>query len=108
YAPLTPEHAQMYRDAQKSIVDTFKKSGVHFVVIGSPGCVDTRTFHKDKPGDAAMYNTTLGQLRDIDRDIAKEMNAAGGPGGAAFADVFAVMTDVMTKAKAKYGQDYDI
>src|SRR6185437_5103674 len=67
---------------------------------GSPGCVDANTFHKD-PKAAEMYNTTLGQLRDIDRELASEL-------GVPFADVHQAMMDAMTKAKAKYGEGYDL
>src|SRR5256885_11238984 len=65
YSPMTPEKAKNYRDATNAIVDTFKKSGIHLIVVGSPGVVDTKTFHPNVPGDAAMYNKTLGELRDI-------------------------------------------
>src|SRR5687767_3363676 len=64
YAPLTPERAQTYRDATKAIVDLFKKTGVRFIVVGSPGAVDFKTW---RPADAEadkMYNKTLAELRD--------------------------------------------
>ena len=101
YGPLTPDRAQKYRDGTRAIVDTFKKSGVRFIVVGSPGAVDAKTFRPDKPDDDKVYNQTLAQLRDIAREVAGEQ-------GVAFADVHAVMLDVMTAAKAKYGEDYPV
>jgi lysophospholipase L1-like esterase len=99
YAPLTPERATKYREGSKAIVDTFKKSGVRFIVVGSPGVVDSKTFKPGEPDADKVYNKTLGELRDIAREVAREQ-------GVAFADVHSVMLDVMTKAKAKYGEDY--
>jgi lysophospholipase L1-like esterase len=98
YAPLTPEKAKQYHDAQKGIVAAFKKAGVRLIVVGSPGCVDSQTFRKS-PEAAVMYNKTLGQLRDIARQVAEEE-------GVAFADVFTVMTSAMALAKARYGNDH--
>jgi hypothetical protein len=101
YAPLTPDKAKAYRDSMNSIVDTFQKSGVHFIVVGSPGAVDSKTFRPTEAGAAAMYNKTLGELREIAKAIATEQKVA-------FADVYGAMMDVMVKAKAKYGENYDI
>jgi hypothetical protein len=100
YGPLTPENAQKYRDGTRQIVDTFKKSGVRFIVVGSSGAVDTKYFNV--LGTAPdVYNATLAQLRDIARDVAREQ-------GVGFADVYSVMLDVMTAAKAKYGAEYHV
>src|SRR5207244_2123608 len=99
YAPLTPGRAAKYREGTKAIVDTFKKSGVRVIVVGSPGAVDTKYFHVNVTPD--VYNTTLAQLRDIAKEVAREQ-------GVAFADVHSVMLDVMKKAKAKYGDDYPV
>jgi lysophospholipase L1-like esterase len=99
YAPMTPATAQRYRDAQTAILERFKKANVR-VVLGSPGCVDADSFKKD-PKAAEIYNKTLGELREIDRELAKEH-------GVAFADVYGAMMDAMTKAKAKYGSSYDV
>jgi lysophospholipase L1-like esterase len=101
YGPLTPERAEKYKQGTRSIVDTFKKSGVRFIVVGSPGVVDSKTFRAHEPDADKVYNKTLAELRDIARDVAKEQ-------GVAFADVHALMIDVMTKAKAKYGEDYPV
>lgn len=102
YGPLTDEVAKKYREGTAAIVDTFKKSGVRFIVVGSPGVVDSRFYRPEPNADEdKIYNATLASLRDIARDVAKEQ-------GVAFADVHGIMADVMTKAKAKYGADYPV
>ncbi|MHC4646137.1 MAG: SGNH/GDSL hydrolase family protein [Planctomycetota bacterium] len=100
YSPMTAEKAQRYRDSQRAIVRTFKENGVRFVVVGSPGCVDSDTFRKN-PQEAAMYNKTLAELRDIARDVAEEENVV-------FANVYDLMMDVMAKTKARYGKAYHL
>ena len=97
-APLSEERAANYRKSQTAIVETFKKAGVHFIVLGSPGCVDSFSF-RDHPVTAAVFNQTLWQLRDIAREVAAAE-------GVAFADVHQPMIDVMAKAKARYGEKY--
>jgi lysophospholipase L1-like esterase len=101
YAPLTPERATKYRDSTKAIVELFKKSGVRFIVVGSPGAVDSKTYRAANPDEDKVYNKTLADLRDIAKQVATEQ-------GVAFADVHATMLDVMGKAKAKYGEDYPV
>ncbi len=100
YGPLTDERANRYREFTTAIVKKFKDGGVRFILVGSPGCVDSDTFRRD-PKQAEVYNKTLSQLRDIARDVAKEQ-------GVAFADVNSAMNDAMAKAKAKYGHDYHV
>jgi lysophospholipase L1-like esterase len=100
YSPMNEAKTKNYRDNQQKIVQTFKKAGVHLIVVGSPGCVDSDMFHK-KPEDAVMYNKTLAEERDLAQAVAKEE-------GVVFANVFDPMVDVMTKAKAKYGHDYHL
>src|SRR5207244_4323900 len=95
------ERAAKYREGTKAIVDTFKKSGVRVIVVGSPGVVDSKTFKPAEPDADKVYNKTLAELRDIAREVAKEQ-------GVAFADVHSVMADVMKRAKAKYGEDYPV
>jgi lysophospholipase L1-like esterase len=98
YAAMKPETADVYRRSTTAVVEAMKKAGYRFIVVGTPGAVDTTTYHKS-PQQAAVYNQTLAALGDIDREIAKEQ-------GVGFADVHAVMADVMAKAKAKYGDGY--
>ncbi|MFO0789997.1 MAG: SGNH/GDSL hydrolase family protein [Pirellulales bacterium] len=99
YAELTKERADLYRESQQKIINKAKKDNVQRIVLGSPGCVDRDKFRNQKASE--MYNKTLGELRDIDRQVA-EAN------GVVFADVHAPMMDAMEKAKAKYGKDYHV
>jgi lysophospholipase L1-like esterase len=98
YSPMTPEKGKRYHDAQRDIVQRFKKMGVRNIVVGSPGCVDTDYFKKS-PEQAAMYNKTLAGLRDIARQVAEEE-------GVTFANVYDAMYEAMGKAKAKHGNTY--
>jgi lysophospholipase L1-like esterase len=100
YSPMDPGKAKNYREAQMGIVKGMKKAGIRFIVMGSPGCVDSVTFRND-PNAAMMYNKTLGQERDIVKQLAGEE-------GVAFADVYSPMIEVMEKAKAKYGPKYHL
>jgi len=101
YRPFDPKRqGKMYRTHQKAIVQALKKAGVRLIVVGSPGCVDAHTFRRN-PEQAAMYNVTLAKLRDIAREIAEAE-------GVVFANVLDPMIDVMTKAKAKYGDAYHL
>jgi lysophospholipase L1-like esterase len=100
YSPMTPDKAERYRNAQRQIVERAKKAGIRVIVVGSPGCVDADTFHRN-PADAEMYNKTLAAERDIAREVAQSE-------GVVFANVFDAMIDVMTKAKAKYGKNYHL
>jgi hypothetical protein len=99
YAPLTKDRADGYRKAQQEIVDKAKAAGVRAIVVGSPGCVDTDKFRN--PEQAAIYNKTLSELRDIAREVAQSS-------GVAFADVHTAMMDAMNKAKGKYGHEYHV
>jgi hypothetical protein len=80
------------------IVAGMKDAGVRFIVVGSPGAVDSTSFKVlgTKPD---VYNKTLAELSEVARGVATKH-------GAAFADVHGVMMDVMARAKAKYGTDY--
>jgi lysophospholipase L1-like esterase len=99
YGPLTKERADLYRASQQQIVDKAKKAGVRTIIIGSPGCVDTDKFRG--PKFSAVYNKTLGELRDIAREVAEANSVV-------FADVHTPMMDAMAKAKKKYGKEYHV
>jgi lysophospholipase L1-like esterase len=101
YSPMTPDKAKRYRDTMTGVVRAFKKKGVRFIVVGSPGVVDSDTFRPKDAGAAEMYNKTLNEEREIARDIAQKE-------GCAFADVYGAMMDAMVKAKAKYGAKYHV
>ena len=101
YSPMDEQKAKRYRDAQTKIVRQMKQAGVRFIVAGSPGCVDVRTFRGGNREQAEMYNKTLAALRDIAREVAQSE-------GVAFADVFDPMHEVMEKAEAKYQHGYHV
>ena len=100
YAAMTPDTARTYRDSQTAVVRSLKAAGYRFIVLGSSGPVDTFTFRRGQKA-AAVYNQTLAGLRDIDREVAQQQ-------GVAFADVYDALADVMSKAKAKYGEKYAV
>ena len=99
YGPLTDELADTYRKAQTDIVEALKKNGVREIVLGSAKCVDSAAYHKGDVAGAVVYNKTLGQLADIDKEIATKE-------GVVYADVYGATTDAMKKSKAQFGEDY--
>lgn len=103
YAAIDPARQGSYRRNTEAIIKTFRDNGVRFIVIGSPGLVDTYTFDRI-PGrnySAANYNHTLADLARIAREVATEQ-------GVTYADVYTPMAAVMKAAKAKYGLAYDL
>lgn len=100
YSPMDPGKAKRYKDTMTGVVESFKKKGVRFIVVGSPGVVDSDTFRNSRDA-AVMYNKTLGEEREIAKALAEKE-------GVAFADVYGVMMDAMVKAKAKYGPKYHV
>jgi len=99
YAELTKERADLYRDSQQKIIEKAKKDGVRTIIVGSPGCVDSDKFRN--PQASTVYNKTLGELRDIAKEVAEK-------NGVAFADVHTPMMDAMQKGKEKYGKEYHV
>jgi lysophospholipase L1-like esterase len=95
------EQGKSYRENQKAIVEGFKKAGLRMIVVGSPGAVDFNTFRGGNAEMAAMYNETLGKLRDIAREVAQEQ-------GVLFANVHDAMMEAMKKAEAKLGKTYNV
>lgn len=103
YAAIDPARQEAYRKNTEAIVKTFRNDGVRFIVIGSPGLVDTYTFDRI-PGrsySATNYNNTLADLARIAREVAAEQ-------GVTYADVYTPMAAVMKAAKEKYGPAYDL
>jgi lysophospholipase L1-like esterase len=103
YGPINDDTANTYRKAQTDIVETLKKNGVRGIVLGSSKCVDSFYYHKGNPDPNQgpdVYNKTLGAMADIDKDIAAKE-------GVVYADVFGITSDVMAKAKAKFGTDFE-
>jgi len=101
YSALDDQRRNDYRRYQREMVQKFKAAGVRFIVVGSPGVVDSETWSRDDPDRDKVYNAALAELRDIAREVAEEE-------GVAFADVHSVMMDVMVKSKAKYGPAYPL
>jgi lysophospholipase L1-like esterase len=96
YRPVDDVTTHYYEDPTQKIIETFKANGVRQIVLGSPGCVDTKSFKRLAP---EVYNHTLDTLRGIDQKLAQK-------DGLIFADVFTPMKDVMAKAQAAFGSDY--
>jgi hypothetical protein len=89
---------ERYRKSLRGIIQNFKKDGVRFIVLGSPGVVDTQTYWGGVD-NAVKYNPVLANERDVARQVAAEENVV-------FANIHDAMMDVMVKAKAKYGAKY--
>jgi lysophospholipase L1-like esterase len=102
YAPIAAGRPAADRKNTKAIVKQFRAAGVRWIVIGSPGPVDSDTFDRF-PGriKAATYNQTLADLTRIARQVTQEL-------GVGFADVYAPLMQVMQATKAKYGSDYHV
>ncbi len=81
------------------IVGALQQAGAS-VVVGSPGAVDSFHFRGGGP-TAAVYNTALGRLTEIAKQVA-ESHQCG------FADVHAPMMRVMEEAKAARGASYPV
>jgi len=96
YVATTPDNLDIYRKSMTGIVDTLKANGVRFIVVGTPGAVDTFYFHGCGP---AVYNQTLADLGQVAREVAQKE-------GVGFADVHGAMIDVMAKAKAQNGDTF--
>lgn len=101
YQPMTDQTAKHYREAQTDIVKKMKQAGVRCIVVGSPGCVDVKTFRGGNHEQAQMYNKTLAGLRDIAREVAQTE-------GVAFADVYDPMFKVMTESEEKFQGRYNL
>ncbi len=100
YRPLDKNISDGYRAGMTDTVKTFKSHGVRVIIAGSPGAVDSDTFHREA-ASADVYNVNLAGLRDIAREVATQE-------GVLFADVHEPLMQAMEKAKAKYGHAYAV
>ena len=96
YKAYTPAIGDAYEKPMIEIVGKLKTAGA-IVVVGGPGNVDPDFLKKTNP---ESYNKNLQTLSETARKIA-------GANGFPHADVYGAMTDVMVKAKAALGKDYD-
>jgi lysophospholipase L1-like esterase len=107
YKAVEPATLDAYREAMTGIVETLKANGVRFIVVGTPGAVDTYYYHRDAKEtadvlpQAGVYNNTLEELGKVGKEIAAKE-------GVAFADVHSAMIDAMTKAKAANGARFSV
>ncbi|MDR1190488.1 MAG: SGNH/GDSL hydrolase family protein [Verrucomicrobiales bacterium] len=100
YAPPEESRVKRFRDGMSTVVKTFKDAGLRLIVAGTPGVVDSDAFKRaGTPSD--VYNETLRQLGVASKEVAESE-------GVVFADIHALMLDVMTRAKAKYGAAYHV
>jgi lysophospholipase L1-like esterase len=103
YVATKPNYVKGYRGSMTTILDNLKASGVHFIVLGTPGAVDTFYFKglkgKGIVSTPEVYNQTLADFGQAAKEVA-------GQEGVGFADIHALMIDVMAKAKAQNGPDF--
>lgn len=88
-------HHKLY--VAKTIAD-LKKIGVRTIIVGSANCVDS-FYYNNNPAEAAFCNKNLAILRDVDKPIVEKE-------GVPFADIYQLMSDIMPKAKAAFGEKY--
>ena len=104
YRPYTDDIGRYYEQNMRRVINGLKSMGVRTIIIGSPGAVDTKYFVRNNfapLSGAEGYNQNLAKLRDICKKLAQEYNQP-------FANVHDALIDAMKKAKAKYGDDYDV
>ncbi|MDD5200234.1 MAG: SGNH/GDSL hydrolase family protein [Terrimicrobiaceae bacterium] len=100
YTATTPERLAAYRKAMTGIVDALKAGGVRFIVVGTPGAVDTY-FFKNRSVGPDVYNQTLADFGQAAKEVADRA-------GVGFADVHGAMIEAMAKAKAQNGADFPV
>jgi hypothetical protein len=101
YQPYKEEYGQIYRDASRSILRSFKACGTR-VIQGSAGTVGKMpSWVKRAEGTVNDLNLSLAEFRNIDVRLAHEEQVA-------FADVFLPMLIGGFEAKQRYGADYMI
>ncbi len=104
YGPVDPDRQAKYGEATKETVRRLRRGGVRFIVVGSPGAVDSDTFDNNFIADisAREYNEeTLAGLGEISKQVAAEE-------GIAHADVHETFYATMARAKAEYGPAYHV
>jgi lysophospholipase L1-like esterase len=100
YLPYDQEHEQNYIRGQTSVIAQAKQAGIRVIVLGSPTCVDPAKY-STPTSTVDVYNDTLKRLGQKGQEIAKE-------NGIIFADVNTIFADVMAKAKAANGAQFQL
>ncbi|HTO02673.1 MAG TPA: SGNH/GDSL hydrolase family protein, partial [Opitutus sp.] len=85
-----------FAEAQRGIIRRFKDAGVRWIVVGSPGVVDTETYRRSDP---KVMNAVLADLAQVAREVAVSE-------GVGYADVQGEMQRVMAQAKERFGAAY--
>jgi len=96
YRAMDQMTSTYYQRPTQQVISDLKAGGVREIILGSPGCVDSKAFRRLSPD---VYNQTLDGLRGIAQELARK-------NGVVFADVHTPMMEVMAKAQAAFGNDY--
>jgi lysophospholipase L1-like esterase len=99
YRPYEASIGEKYAASTRAAVQRLKAAGAT-VVVGSPGAVDTDTFHF-RELSPVVYNENLAHLRDIARDVARSE-------GVPFANVHDPLIAAMAGAKPVLGATYHV
>lgn len=100
YQKYTPAIGETYEKAMREIMTRLTQSNVT-VIVGGPGAVDTRYYHSGDTNAAEIYNHNLEQLSALAEKLAEKFKMP-------FAGLHRQMIEVMAKAKAAKGSDYDV
>ena len=101
YVATNPNSVKSYRNSTTAILDNMKAAGVRFIVLGTPGAVDTFYFKgfRGSTTTPEVYNQTLADFGQAAKEVAQQE-------GVGFADIHDTMLDVMAKAKAQNGANF--
>jgi lysophospholipase L1-like esterase len=100
YQPYQESIGDAYRSNMQAVVKAFEAHGVR-VVVGSPGTITKVPWWEAGKYQIGDLNHSLGQLRNIDLEIAGQEKVG-------FADVFAPMLRSGAAGKEKYGEKYEL
>ena len=100
YQPYKDSIGDAYRSNMQAVVEAFKAHGVR-VVVGSPGTITKVPWWEAGKYQIGDLNQNLGQLRNIDVEIARQEKVG-------FADVYAPMLLGGAAARQKYGEKYEL
>jgi lysophospholipase L1-like esterase len=100
YQPYKDSIGDAYRSNMLAVVKAFEAHDVR-VVLGSAGTIAKIPWWEVGKYQLKDLNENLGQLRNIDVDIAEQENVG-------FADVYGAMLSSGVSARQKYGQSYEL